>query len=300
MNPKDLKDFVENNPKLVTRKESKNYPGFFVLKYSKKVFFDNLWHKSAFLQECRGLVVDADYNVVVKPFTKVFNYGENDAGSTWGNHTPVLIPRKVNGFLGVVTRHNDEVIISTTGSLDSDFVGYARKYLSGIKFDMLRKHHSYLFEIVHPDDPHIIPEPEGAHFLAIVAHDLNEHFYSFDKQCSVIQEADAFFAPLGIHIEEKISMLPFSEVKQLVKECKHEGFVILNPATNETIKMKSPWYLANKAIARKVDILSLNKERVDEEFYGIIDKIKSMKDEWDTMEEQNRLKFIRAFFETAV
>ena len=64
---KKIREFVENNPGLVTRKESIRYPGLFVLKYKRKVFYDNLWTPE--LQELRGLVVDEDWNIVVHPFT---------------------------------------------------------------------------------------------------------------------------------------------------------------------------------------------------------------------------------------
>ena len=53
------------------------YKGLSVLKYSRKVFFDNLWHLDDRLLECRGTVVDEADNIIVLPFKKVFNFGEN-------------------------------------------------------------------------------------------------------------------------------------------------------------------------------------------------------------------------------
>jgi len=51
-----------------------------VVKYARKVFYDNLWEVHPLLKECRGLVLDLDNNVVAHPFTKVFNIGENGTG----------------------------------------------------------------------------------------------------------------------------------------------------------------------------------------------------------------------------
>ena len=48
------------------------FEGLSVLKYSKKVFYNNLWNKDKRLLDCRGIVVDSEDNIVVWPFTKVF------------------------------------------------------------------------------------------------------------------------------------------------------------------------------------------------------------------------------------
>lgn len=58
---------------------SRYYPdlGLKIYKYARKVFYNNLWHLSPRLLECRGIVVGNEGNVVAWPFTKVFNLGEN-------------------------------------------------------------------------------------------------------------------------------------------------------------------------------------------------------------------------------
>ena len=65
---------------LVKKKTYKDgeFSGLSVLKYSRKVFYDNLWNKDKRLLDCRGMVVDSDDNIVVWPFTKVFNLYENN------------------------------------------------------------------------------------------------------------------------------------------------------------------------------------------------------------------------------
>ena len=67
----ELRSYIESNPSLVKMRRSTRYPGLFVVKYTRKVFYDGLWNDV--LEECRGLVVDADYNPIVKPFTKIYN-----------------------------------------------------------------------------------------------------------------------------------------------------------------------------------------------------------------------------------
>ena len=50
-----LKEYVETS-NLVNMKECGD--GIYVLKYKKKVFYDNLWNE--FIAECRGSIVDKD------------------------------------------------------------------------------------------------------------------------------------------------------------------------------------------------------------------------------------------------
>lgn len=295
---KTLKEFVQENPKLVTRKESKYYPGLFVLKYTKKVFFDALWNKSPHLLDCRGQVVDDEYNPVVIPFTKIFNYQENGAGSTWNDNNYVLATKKINGFMAAVTNHKGNIIISTTGSLDSDFVDYAREYLHGITPEMCFEHMTYMFEIVHPDDPHIIKEKNGAYLLAVVSHESKFHLYKFDDETIVMEKAISDFSKLGIFCEEEETVCwRFGDLLEHIKTIQHEGYVIVNPLNNETVKIKSPYYLFNKFLARVgtrklIDGIKHGtiKQRIDEEYYDILEKVIDFSvDKFSELTEQERL-----------
>lgn len=65
------------------------------------------------------------------------------------------------------------------------------------------------------------------------------------------------------------------------------------------LKLKSPYYLSLKAIARKADILSLNRSRVDEEYYPLLDHLKSIGDNFNTLTEQEKLTYIRNYLENS-
>jgi len=67
----ELQEYVFANPKLVSMKLAGD--GIYVLKYKKRVFYDNLWND--YIAECRGTIVDADFNLVAYPFTKIYNLG---------------------------------------------------------------------------------------------------------------------------------------------------------------------------------------------------------------------------------
>lgn len=295
INREELKNFVLNNPRLVTRKESARYPGLFVLKYTRRVFFDNLWDQHEMLKHCRGLVVDADFSVVQLPFEKIFNYQENDAGLNWNPRTFVGVTRKVNGFMASVGVYGGKLLISTTGSLDSDFVGYAEAYLKNIDPSKLNPHATYMFEICHPDDPHIIPEKHGAYLLAIIMY--GSEYYSFDSVLIQVENEYSTIQHIGnfADIEEWNNPLPimrFEDAVKMARDASHEGYVICNLNNNERIKIKSKAYLFQKLVARKADIMALNMQRVEEEFHPLIAMLK--KDEaFKVMPEQDRLEYMR-------
>lgn len=279
---------------LIQRKESTRYPGLFVKKYTRRVFFDNLWHENEDLLEARGHVETADGKVVIRPFTKIFNLGEN--GTDIDRDEDVIAIRKVNGFMACATYvpEVDEVVVSTTGSLDSDFVAIAERWITKEIKDLIKSFYhdiTFIFEIVDPEDPHIIKEEYGAYLLgARLLTVTGSNAYT----SSVYWEGwlDAMSQNLGVKRPEW-KMCKFSEVVAEAKTCQHEGFVVYSSDT--ALKIKSPYYLALKAAARKKDIMSLNKQFVDEEFYPLIDHIKANQEAFNALDEQARLEYMKEF-----
>lgn len=298
INPIELKDFVENNTKLVTHKESKRYPGLFVLKYTRRVFYENLWHLNPLLLECRGLVVDKDYNVVIKPFTKVFNHHEN--GTNIDSDELCTAVRKVNGFLGVATyapQISDNVIYSTTGSLDSDFAILAEKHIDWMSsFIKEQKPSTWLFEVCDESDPHIIPEIEGAHLIGCIRQDGRQEDEIY---------LDSIADYIGCERPEAIHSILFSDIVQETKNCKHEGFMVYGHESGTALKIKSPYYLATKFLARAgeakiTDLLIRNnrqefRRRFDEEFYDLIDYLIYNSYEFVHADERHRIRMIREY-----
>lgn len=299
---KILKEFVEANPKLVTRTESKRYPGLFVVKYKRNVFYDNLWND--ILIECRGLVVDKDYNIVVQPFTKIFNRFEN--GTDIDLDTKVTSIRKVNGFMACATYvEGHGVVVSTTGSLDSDFVALAEKWLTPDKLSVIMRYApnmTFMFEIVDASDPHIVPEFEGAYLLGARVLSSTDDYTSDMAWESFLDDAAE---SMGV-LRPEWRVCKFSDVVRDSGTCKHEGFVVYSDST--ALKIKSPYYLMSKFLARKneakliklIDNPQAIKEIVDEEYYDIVDFVCANKDSFVNTDEQGRLNIIRNYFNGVV
>src|SRR5947207_6854977 len=147
---------------LVKQKRYEN--GFSVFKYSREVFYRALWNTNPLLLEARGMVLADDGTKVIWPFTKVFNHHEN--GTELALDTKVIAPRKVNGFMASARYWKGELIVSTTGTLDSDFAKLARSYIEKLEgIEIMAANITVLFEICENSDPHIVAEEEGAYLI---------------------------------------------------------------------------------------------------------------------------------------
>lgn len=285
-----MKEFCLNNPKLVLVKETSK-PNLFVLKYNRRVFYDNLWND--YLEQCRGTIVDENYNVVSIPFTKIYNFRVEDKAPDISDSTIVNCYRKVNGFMGAITVHNNELLISTTGSIDSDFCQYIRDLINyDHYFSVLKQYpdQTFLFEVVHPSDPHIIPEQTGMYLLGSRTKAWNSSLNVNPTYLSNLANQLNCFVP-----EHKTTTV--GNIVAETKTVKHEGFVFYT-SDGLAAKTKSKYYLVSKAIARKQSILSLNKQNIDEEYYPLIDFLKNSQESFDALPEQERLNVIRQFLET--
>ena len=301
----ELREYVRKNSQSVKMRESAVYPGLYVLKYSKKVFYKNSWDN--FLEECRGAVVDQDFNLIAYPFKKIYNFGIESRAPSIDVDTKVTAFRKVNGFMASVTWYRGDLLISTTGSLDSDYVDMVRK--------MIREQYNYedwclvfsrsdmqgvtfMFECCHVDDPHIVPERPGMYLLG-----FRENVWGSRVQYDSFTLRD-LAKELGCYTPECV-ISNMGRIQELTKECRHEGYVVYTDDGRST-KIKSPYYLVNKWVARNprtdklVDLKNDIKRSIDEEYHGLIDYIRENIVEYTAMTEQQRLEWVRNYMENTV
>lgn len=300
----NVDDLIEQG--LVSRKRYTEGPfaGLSVLKYKNKVFWDNLWNTDERLLECRGMVVDDEDNIVIWPFTKIFNRFEN--GTDLPMDQQVVCIRKLNGFMATAAVRGEKLLVSTTGTLDSEFSNIARKHLEKFRFDraLFAEDYTFIFEICDSSDPHIVNEKEGAYLIG--ARDLALNGVMVEES-----KLDRFAEVIGA-LRPEWNVLPFSDVVSNVKKVHHEGYVIRSVGTDDEnsellLKIKSPHYLAKKFLMRgsdkKWDIIWDNptdaKTRVDEEYYHLLEWLRFAfeKEEWKALDSQARREKIEYYFE---
>lgn len=305
---------------------AKEYPdrGLVVLKYTNKVFYDNLWDESEYLLEARGHVFDMNTGrCVVRPFHKVFNIGErSNLVSNGDSLRHVGIMRKVNGFMGAITNDWEHgLIISTTGTLDSPYVKIIEKHFNGLPFlqRVLEEGITYLFEVVDKSDPHIIVEQEGLHILT--SRDVRTGTYGASK-LDIVKFGEEYFGPQHLPLYRKPSMkiievrsdeelatspdvIRASEGSEGVMVC---DVTLLDSDENGCFgapiaKIKSKQYLFKKFLARmsknRLDDLWDNpiviQDRFGEEFQSVFTELSGRYtlDEFKALPEQERLTVIR-------
>lgn len=278
---------------LVVRKESTRYPGLFTVKYHNRVFYDNLWTDE--LKESRGRVELADGTVVVNPFTKVFNRTENNTDID--PKEMCIASLKINGFMAAATYvpFVDKVVVSTTGSLDSDFVAKAEDFITDNIKSIIKdrfRGKTLLFEVCHKTDPHIVPQNEGLYLIGIREVANKVPYFS---TASYEHTLDHIAEVLGCQ-RTLWTMDNFENIVAETNKTTLEGVVVYGQISGTVLKLKSPYYLAMKAMARIKDINKLKREFIDEEFYPLIDHLVSIRNYYIIMEEQEKLEYLRNFY----
>ena len=255
-----------------------------IYKYSKKVFFDNLWSEDDLLLHTRGLVLDASGQIIQNPFVKVFNYGENGTGSDFPDETRVQAIEKINGFLGCITHHPYEegLLITTTGSFDSVFVKMIEESLTTqsralIQNYLKQKDRTLMFEVVHPKDPHIIEYKQEEMGLYLIG----EREKNLNAPLTSERDLDVLAKQLEVK-RPKHYTSTLGSIRNRAEKVKHEGYLLRDVEQGRPLlKLKSMYYLTTKFLGRmnegNTKFMFENTQeflkKVDEEYYPLVERL---------------------------
>jgi RNA ligase len=149
--------------KLVSARPHPSLP-LTIYNYSAKAQFLPVAEWSDALQDCRGLILDADGNIVARPFRKFWNY-EQVLDKVPADE-PFTVWEKLDGSLGVVAWYGDSLVVATRGSFESDQARWAQnwiKYAGDIQPGL-----TYLFEIIFPSN-RIVVDYNGREDMPLLA-----------------------------------------------------------------------------------------------------------------------------------
>ena len=139
------------------------------LNFSERVFKNKRWNSLTI--KARGLFVDAKTGEVkLRSYPKFFNYGELQ--STSKKHLqkvdslvyPVNVWHKYNGFLGIMSVVNDEVLLASKSTIQGQFKDIFQELwdkenviiTNKIKELSFKYNVSFVFEVIHHNDLHIV------------------------------------------------------------------------------------------------------------------------------------------------
>lgn len=281
--------------------------GFKIFKYSKTVHFKKLWKTEPLLEKARGIAIDISGDIIVHPFDKLYNYGEYDVGKSMNMTDKVQVIDKLNGFLGCISKHpfKDELLVSTTGSFKSDFVDYIQHFIDDATKRTLLNFFkdnkvTLMFEVIHPEDKHIIEYPAEDHGLWLIGArglKFTDKIYT-ENQLDILAQQLNFKRPLW-------NEMSFQEVLNLLPNSTLEGYMIRDAKTEEPLmKIKTNYYLVTKFVGRMglkmtekmyKNPNAFKSNHMEEEFYPIVDKIiaKISQKDFEAMEQKQRVDFVR-------
>ena len=127
----------------------------YIYNYSKKCQLEHVWNEVT--ETCRGLIVDEDLNIIARPFKKFYNYEELLQMNAQIPDEEFEVYEKLDGSLGILYFWENKAYIATRGSFTSSMALHATNVLNekyGVS--LLEKSKTYLFEIIYPEDLHIV------------------------------------------------------------------------------------------------------------------------------------------------
>lgn len=220
------------------------YPELFLFKYSQ---IDSPMSNQV-VQECRGIILNKDWEIIAFPYTKFFNAEEpNAAKIDWKS---AKIYEKLDGSLMTMYFYDNKWNIASSGTADAsgEVQGFSTDYLNfadlfwktwhslGYSLPIKEnKNFCFMFELMTPFNRVVVQHQKPR----IALHGV--------RDLDTLQEKDpADFSFYGWEIVQQYNLKTLEEVFEACKKLdpiKNEGFVIVDKYFNR-VKVKSPQYVA--------------------------------------------------------
>jgi len=276
--------------------------GYKIYSYSKMCAIDHVWNEAT--EQCRGLITDADGNIIARPFRKFYNIEELPDKNVIPNELPEKIYDKIDGSLGILywDKHCHPHI-STIGSFTSNQAEWATKFLVNHILDidhecelrdkLLEYHFSedddydvldsvkytLLFEIVYPDDRHVV-DYNGEKSLTLLAIINNETGEEIDPE-----SLSEYFDVVKSYSVTK----DWEKIRDMYNGDNAEGFVV-KFKNNFRLKLKYEQWFRKNFIAN-----GLSKKRVVEFITG--GDFKGFTSTLNLLNEENQIYYKKVYLE---
>jgi T4 RnlA family RNA ligase len=261
----------------------------YIYNYTAKAQYDRVWNEVTLA--CRGLICDAEGNVVARPFKKFFNLGEYE-----GQHIPASpfeVYEKMDGSLGISYKVDDKFYIATRGSFTSDQALRATDMLHNHYAHALQSmedRYTYLFEIIYPENRIVLDYGDRKELVLL----------------AIIDNATGHDLPLvdiGFPVVKKYDGIKDIELLKNIQEENKEGFVI-KYEDGYRLKLKFDEYVRLHRIITCVSTVSIWEylktvqsmdeilDQVPDEFYNWIKAQKQeLESQYKMIEEEAKASF---------
>lgn len=231
----------------------------YIYNYTAAAQYEKKWNEITL--QCRGLIMDKNYQIVARPFCKFFNLEEH-AGKCLPD-TAFDVYEKMDGSLGILYWLNDDAYIATRGSFASEQALKGTAILNKKYTDILHtldKSLTYLFEIIYPEN-RIVLDYGGMEDLVLLA--------VIDTQSGSEMNYDMAYFPIAKKYDGVRDIYTLSKNEEQNKE----GFVI-RFANGMRVKVKFAEYLRIHKIVTMVSSTTVWEYLKDElPFDELLDKV---------------------------
>ena len=238
-----------------------------IINYTKKCEFEKFWNDTT--KNCRGVVLDKNYNLVFPCITKFFNYDQLSADERKEVEEKMnfdtIITKKYDGCYGAIFIYDGQIVCTSRGSFNSFVTKEMYKMIKEIKNinKLSELNIGLVVEVICPETRILVNYGNIREFRVITAFRcdrLNNEFYelSFDEMKNALtiinENDDSIIKPV-----EDVKM-NFYDLRnwQRTHDWTEEGFVV-RLSDNYRIKFKSEDYLrvaAAKAYLNPINILN--------------------------------------------
>ena len=283
-----LNTYIDN--KFIVANKHPEYD-IWILNYSVRVQGMKFWDE--YTSSCRGLVIDAEGNILARPFQKFKNL-EEYLPSEIDMSKNFEIFEKLDGSLIIVFYYEPrmEWIIASRGSFISEQSLEAKKMLNASIFDILSKIDTYLFEIIYQENRVVIDYGNRRELVLLARIETKTGFELY--YCNLANWYSKWFTVVKKY---DIKINDLNDLKKLEEENK-EGFVV-RFEDGFRVKVKFSEYVRLHGILTNVSTLTIWEhlkngydfdellDRVPDEFYDWLKKIViGLQKDYDDIEEQ--------------
>jgi RNA ligase len=247
-----------------------------VYTYSDNCVYDAAWNEVT--MNSRGHVFNAKTGEPVsRPFPKFFNLGEKPpvAPEALAWDKPYDVYEKMDGWLGVLYRHDGQFKVSSRGSFHSEGAQWATEFVQKKDLRFLPNEATLCFEIINPAQRIILDYGEMQSLVILAAFNR----YTGEEYPRAIVEEWAKQA--DIPIVRRYENMTLDDLRRIQAEGKGmEGFVI-RFHDGVRVKVKTEWYTTRAKIVSRLTPIALweamKDGRVQKEFLvGIPEEIRPL------------------------
>jgi RNA ligase len=166
------------------------------------------------MQDCRGLILAHDGEIIGRPFRKFWNYEQVADQIPHGEN--FIVWEKLDGSLGIVYYYAGERVVATRGSFESDQAKWFAAWLNRTHPHFYPDGTTYLFEILYPENRIVVDYGARAEavLLSVMSDDGVDLWPVFDG-CTRFRKAQRFDG-----------LAHFAEVNSRPEFAGMEGFVV--------------------------------------------------------------------------